>query len=346
MAEERGPGAEPLRTAGVSRLVVFAPNWLGDAVMALPAVADVQRAASGIQMTVAARPSIAPLFELVPGLAGVLSLDAGGPWWRDRSGPLRAGRFDAAVLLPNSFHSAFIAWRAGIRERWGYATDFRRWLLTRSVSTPMRVHQGAFYQHLTRSLGFASGSPAPSLDVSEQRRRSGTELLRSSGWDGTSPIVAFAPGAAYGGAKKWAAASFAAVASMLAREGIVPTLIGSAADAPAGQEMMEALPDSNAINLIGRTDLPSLAGVLVSSRGLVTNDSGAMHLASALGVPVTAIFGPTDDQATHPRGRAPHTVLTHDVWCRPCMLRECPLTHACMRGVTADSVAAAVRRHL
>lgn len=346
MAGERRAGGDPLRAAGVRRLIVLAPNWLGDAVMALPALADIQRAASGVQIAVAARPSIAPLFELVPGLSQVLSIDVRGPWWRDTSGPIRTTGFDAAILLPNSFHSALIARRAGIRERWGYATDFRRWLLTRSVPTPMRVHQAAFYQHLTKSLGFAAGPSAPSIDVSETQRKAGTDLLRSAGWDGQAAVVVFAPGAAYGSAKKWPAASFAAVASALARDGIVPALIGTATDAQAGREMMAKLSDATAIDLVGRTDLPSLAGVLASSRGLVTNDSGAMHLASALGVPVTAIFGPTDDQTTHPMGRAPHTVLTHEVWCRPCMLRECPLTHACMRGVTPDAVTTAVRRHL
>lgn len=340
MADQEFQGRDPLREAGVSRLVVFAPNWLGDAVMALPALADVRRASTAATIAVAARSSVAPLFRLVPGVAEVIPLDRHGPAWRDAGGPLRAGRFDAAILLPNSFHAAFTARRAGIRERWGYATDWRRWLLTRSAVRPATVHQAAYYQHLTRSLGFPPGPLMPCLDLSRQQRDAGAEFLRGAGWDGRASVVAIAAGAAYGGAKKWPARSFAAVATALARDGIVPVTIGTTADAQASRDVLTAAgPGTRMIDLTGRTDLPMLAAVLSVAQGLVTNDSGAMHLAAALGVPVTAIFGPTDETATHPIGRAPHAVLTHHVWCRPCMLRECPLNHACMRGVQADDVA-------
>ena len=149
-----------------------------------------------------------------------------------------------------------------------------------------------------------------------------------------------------GGAKRWPARSFAAVASALVSDdaaGIV--LVGSAGDVRAGTEVEESAAIAP-LNLIGRTDLPTLAGVLVSCRGLVTNDSGAMHLAAALGIGVTAMFGPTDERETSPLGSAPPVVLIHDVWCRPCMLRECPLLHRCMRGITVDDVLAAARRTL
>ena len=122
-------------------------------------------------------------------------------------------------------------------------------------------------------------------------------------------------------------------------------LIGSLADAPAGRECVEQIGRGVTIlNLIGATDLTTLAGVLSLCRGLISNDSGAMHLAAALGVPVTAMFGPTDETATRPLGRASSVVLTHRVWCRPCMLRECPLDHRCMLGISVDAVVAAARR--
>lgn len=336
---------DPLRDARVERLVVVAPNWLGDAVMALPALVDVLKASHGAAIAVAARPSVAPLFRLVHGLSDVIELDARGPAWRDGAGPLRGRGFDAALLLPNSFHAAWTVARAGIRQRWGYAADWRRPWLTRSIARPSRGHQAAYYQHLTCALGFNAGPLMPSLDLTDEQRAVGLELLRSVGWNGRSSIVVMAPGAAYGGAKKWPAASFGAVAAAMARDGVVPVLIGTAADADTGREVMAAAGDGvGVLNLIGRTDLPALAAVLSASRGLITNDSGAMHLAAAVGVPVTAVFGPTDETSTHPLGRAPHTVLTHDVWCRPCMLRECPLRHRCMRGVTPDAVIEAARR--
>jgi heptosyltransferase II len=337
-------GPDPLRDANVSRLVVFAPNWLGDAVMALPALADVQRARPGTAVTVAARPSVAPLFGLVAGVAEVIALDSRPSMWGGGSPALAQGRFDAALLMPNSFYVARIARSAGIRERWGYATQGRGWLLTRRVPPPSRLHQAAYYQHLTRSLGFAPGPLVPILDLLPAQRAVGAELLRSAGWDGRAPFVVFAPGAAYGGAKRWPAASFAAVATDLGRAGLTAVIIGSGDDARSGADMLAALDaDATAINLIGRTDLLALAGVLVASRGLITNDSGAMHLAAALGVPVTAVFGPTDEAATHPLGRAPARIMTHAVWCRPCMLRECPLDRRCMTGISPESVASAAR---
>jgi heptosyltransferase-2 len=171
------------------------------------------------------------------------------------------------------------------------------------------------------------------------------ELLTQAGWDRQAPLIALAPGAAYGGAKRWPAARFAAAAAMLAADGCVAVLIGTPADAPAGDECLEQIGRGvPIINLIGATDLTTLAGVLSLCGGLISNDSGAMHLAAALGVPVTAMFGPTDETATRPLGRASSVVLTHPVWCRPCMLRECPLDHRCMLGISADSVIAAARR--
>jgi heptosyltransferase-2 len=325
------------------RLVVVAPNWLGDAVMALPAIRDV-RAHAAAAIAVAARPAIAPLFTLVPGIDEVLEL---------RSAPaaverLRQGRFDGALLLPNSFQSAFTAWRAGIPERWGYRADGRALLLTHAIPRPAAVHQAVYYQRLVVSLGIPSGRLEPRLEAPLSARAAGGASLAAIGWDGRTPLVAMAPGAAYGGAKRWPAERFAALASALAQDGIETVLIGSAADAAAAGDVARAA-GRNVLSLVGRTDLPALAGVLASCRALVSNDSGAMHFAAALGVPVIAIFGPTNERETHPlaapHGRPP-AIHTRDVWCRPCMLRECPLVHRCMRGVTVDAVLPSVRSAL
>lgn len=321
----------------LNHLVIVAPNWLGDAVMALPAIADIRRACPDLTIAVSARPPIAPLFELVPGVNDVVAA------------PPPAGRsFDAALLLPNSFHSALAAWRAGIAQRWGYGTDLRGFLLTRAIRAPRpqdHLHQAAAYQRLVRELGYPSGPLQPQLTVPPRAREAAADLLVSAGWDRQRPLVALAPGAAYGGAKRWPPGSFAAVAERLARDGAAVVLVGSAADARAGQEV-ERASGAPLINLMGRTDLSTLAGVLVQCRALATNDSGAMHVAAALGVAVTAMFGPTDERETRPVGSADPAVLTHAVWCRPCMLRECPIGHGCMQGIAADDVLAAVRRTL
>jgi heptosyltransferase-2 len=328
------------------RLIVFAPNWLGDAVMALPAIEDVRRQAPGASISVAARPSIAPLFALVPGIRDVVVVDRHGAGWREGVRQLREGSFDAALLLPNSLHSALTAWRAGIPERWGYRAQGRAALLTRAVRAPAaRAHQALYYQRLTEALGFAPGPLEPCLDAPADAHRAAAELLASAGWNGRSTLVALAPGAAYGGAKRWPAASFAALAAALAGDDVASVLVGGGADAPAGAAVVAALEGrTRVVDLIGRTDLPSLAGVLAQCRALVSNDSGAMHFGAALGVPLVAIFGPTNERETRPTGRLEPIVLTHDVWCRPCMLRECPLTHRCMHGVTVETVLSAARR--
>jgi heptosyltransferase-2 len=258
----------------------------------------------------------------------------------------------AAILLPNSFRAAVAAARAGIPERWGYRTDWRGMLLTRAIDRPPAgIHQVDYYRHLVRALGFPNGPDAPRLEPSVAIRTAAADALEQAGWDGRMPLVALAPGAAFGGAKRWPPESFAALARALAGDGVRPVLIGSPADAPGGRAIQSALGDpALALDLIGKTDLPTLAGVLAAARMLVANDSGALHLAAAVGTPVTALFGPTDDRVTAPRPN--HTspsaavVLTHPVWCRPCGLRECPLDHACMRGIEVTAAVDAAMRVL
>jgi heptosyltransferase-2 len=167
--------------------------------------------------------------------------------------------------------------------------------------------------------------------------------------------VALAPGAAFGSSKRWPPSAFADLAAGLAEDGIGVVIVGAAADHGTALEVVQALAGRAPIlDLVGRTDIPTLAGVLLNSRALVANDSGALHLAAALGVSVSAVFGPTDERTNAPRPRESRAatrepraaVLTHPVWCRPCWLSECPLEHTCMRGIAAADVLAATRRML
>lgn len=303
-----------------------------------------RKAAPRAAITIVARPSVAPLFCLVPGI------DAAIEWPTDRSGRARALQalktrcFDAALLLPNSFQSALTAWRAGIPARWGYSADARSVLLTRSVRRPERVHQGAYYQYLVHELGVPNGPLEPRLEVSTTARDRAGQLLEASGWDGRTQLVAMAPGAAYGGAKRWPIESFVTLTAELVNDGMTVVVVGSRADAVVADDLMGVLVnmEGRVLNLSGRTDVPVLAGVLAKCRVLVTNDSGAMHVGAAVGTRVVAMFGPTDESCTHPLGST-HTILTSATWCRPCMLRECPLDHRCMRGIRVDVVLTAVR---
>jgi len=330
-------------------VLVLAPNWLGDAVMALPALADLRRHFSGSRLVVAARGGVADLLRMAHGIDEVVTISWRGSWLsrgplREDAVRLREAGASVAVLLPNSFASAWLATSAGIAERWGYAADLRTRLLTRAVSRPHgRRHQGEYYQHLVRELGCDTGPLAPELRVSDEHRDAARSLLLTHGWDGQSPLVSLAPGAAFGTAKQWLPSRVGTLIETLSVQGATCVLLGSGADAATTREIRRALSPSAAVrtvDLAGRTSLSALAAVLAESGACVSNDSGAMHVAAAVGTPVVAIFGPTIVEETRPLvapgGWA--RVVTSDAWCRPCMLRECPLDHRCMSGITVDMV--------
>jgi heptosyltransferase-2 len=330
----------------MQRLVIFAPNWVGDSVMAQPAIADLRRELAATSLIVLARPSVAPVFSMMPEVDEILPLEKRSVVGVDGDVRKALNSVNAALLFPNSLHAAVLAYRAGIPERWGYRTDCRSPLLTRAVERRSGIHQVRSFQQLVSALGFPSQEAVPALAVSAALREEGLTELRGSGWNGRDPLVALAPGAAYGSAKRWPAVSFAALASDLGADGIATILVGGPADRDVGATIVRSLgPSARVHDLIGQNDVRGMAGVLTHCRALVANDSGAMHLGAAIGVPVTVPFGPTDERLSRPIGPK-HAVLTHDVWCRPCMLRECPLDHRCMRGIGVAAVATAARRWL
>jgi heptosyltransferase-2 len=357
------------------RLVVRLPNWLGDVMMALPALAVVRQAFPDTFLALAASSSIAPVFEEGTPVRQqqLITVDKA-----TEAASLREGSFDTILLLTNSFRSAWIARRSGIPNRWGYAAGARGPLLTRTVRRPDKVHQSEFYVRLVGGLGIDVGSPkglrctsgegaadgppehlrvaqpfraaspgeATRLAVTDGTRLRTLRLFEQLGIAPGTPLVGFAPGAAYGHAKRWPPDRVARVIARLWQErGLRAVLVGAGGDRDAGRAIESSvLPDVNLVNLIGRTDLRLLMGVIHACRAFVSNDSGAMHLAAALGVPVIAIFGPTNERATAPLGD--HDVLRHPVFCRPCMLRECPIDHRCMKRITEEDVYSALTRRM
>jgi heptosyltransferase-2 len=326
----------------IARVVVRAPNWLGDAVMALPAMAAVRRTFPRSTLAVAAIPSIAPIFQEVTSAAPdeVLIVER-----RDEAKILGNGRFDLTILLPNSFRSAWVAKRAGIPHRWGASASGRRWLLTRPVRAAKgKIHQSARYLALMDALGISGTDDLPRISLTAPTADRARSFLAKHGIDPSTMLVGFAPGAAYGHAKRWPPPRVAEVIGRLNERGAMSVLVGTTDDRDAGREIESALPAGTRVaNLMGRTDLRVLAGILERCQVFVSNDSGAMHLAAALGVPVVAIFGPTDERVTAPLGN--HDILLEQVFCRPCMLRDCPIDHRCMKRVSVDRVftAAATR---
>jgi heptosyltransferase-2 len=331
------------------RVLVRAPNWLGDAVLALPAMAAIRRHFPGAHLAVAGPAPVAAVFREVTAAQPDQVIEAPA----DRRGAqamIRAGRFDLGILLPNSFQSAWDLRRAGVPDRWGYATSGRGLLLTRR-SEPERTrgvrHHADYFRALVLGLGIAVDERPPQVTASPTTRAQADALLAQLRVSPNAAIVGLAPGAAYGEAKQWPPDRAAALAARLVRERDVTCLVlGAAHDRPAAREMESWLrahaPETLArvIDLTGRTSVSGLVGVTERCRVVVSNDSGAMHVAAAVGRPVIAIFGPTDERSTRPVGG--HAVLTAPVFCRPCMLRDCPIDHRCMKRITIDQVFDAV----
>lgn len=335
----------PLRT-----LTVIAPSWLGDAVMCLPALAQVRAAHPECSVTVLARHSVAPVFSMV-GLGLQVRMLPAPPSLRLEARPARA---DALLVFPNSFYSALLARRVAARRRIGYARDRRGWLLRPAIAVPepgsIPRHESFYYLELARRAGLIAALPAdsaPELRVPLVPEAESVRLWRQRLGAGT--LVAIHAGAASHTAKRWLPERFAEVAAALAGDGAQVVLIGSEAERELARtvRMLAARP-FQIKNLAGETTLPSLAALLRAVDLVVANDSGPMHLAAAVGTPVLALFGPTDDKATYPLA-APGTLRllkVPGIECSPCKLADCPIDHRCMTRLTVAEVLAAARQML
>jgi heptosyltransferase II len=346
----------------MTRVVVRAPNWLGDIVMAMPAIAAVRAAHPGAHLAVAAPAPFADVCAAVPGVDAVVPLRGSGlRAIGAHAEALAEGAFDLAILFTNSFASALAASRAGIAERWGYRRDWRGRLLTRAIPPrprrrgaaagaapgPAGPHHSAYYLRLVAALGMTPvEAPGLLVPAAAGVERAAALLVEAGVADGVR-LVGFAPGAAYGSAKRWPPERVAGAIAGVTRHGARAVLFGAAADREIARAIQSALDPAvraSVVDLVGRTDVATLMAMLARCAVVVANDSGAMHVASAVGRPVVAIFGPTDERATAPMG--PHTLVRHDVFCRPCLLRACPIDHRCLRRIDAADVIEAVARHL
>ena len=311
-----------------SNILVRATNWVGDAVMCLPALRSIRRRFPKARIAILAKPSVADLYATESSVDEVIRYETRSP--REMARSLRGRGFDCAILLQNAFEAAWMAWLARIPHRIGYDRDGRRFLLTRAVPVPKRGeiprHERFYYLELLRRAGLIEILPAsPTIRLEAPAQ----EKIKTIG---------VSPGAAYGNAKRWLPERFAEAAGSLARaRGASVALFGSAAERPACEQIAALLNGHRVENHAGRTTLAQFIDLAARCELFLTNDSGAMHIASALGVPTVAIFGATDDLATGPTGPNAR-VVRQPVECSPCLLRECPIDHRCMRRVTADRV--------
>jgi heptosyltransferase-2 len=339
-------------------ILIRAANWIGDAIMSLPALRAVRRRFPDAEITVCAKPWVSALYEGERSIDRVIAIEgaSGAKDWtakRDLIRRLRRGNFDLAILFPNSFESAAVVQLAGVKRIIGYARDGRSLLLTDAIAVPKRgeipAHERFYYLELLRRAGLIEKSLIETLtelaqiyldDVGELHAN-GEKLFQTLGVK--LPVIGVSPGAAYGSAKRWLPERFAESAARLAAEfGGSVSVFGSAAEQAMCGEVARA---ANGRNLAGATTLREFIEMTAACRVFLANDSGAMHIASAVGVPSVTVFGPTDETATGPLGPSARLVR-EPVDCAPCLLRECPIDHRCMTRVTADRVVQAARELL
>ena len=363
------------------RILVRGVNWLGDAVMTTPAVLRLREYFPAAHITLLTPAKLQELWTGHPAVDETIAFAAGEGLWSIAQ-KLRAGRFDLALVLPNSPRSALETWLARIPQRIGYARPWRNAFLTRTIPSrpgavkmrkrtpeeirtliassgsadgdrvpviPASAHQLHEYLHLVAALGASAEPLAPHLAVSPAELAAVRTKFGLA--TGPLPLAGLNPGAEYGPAKRWPAERFIAAAlAVSAQTPCTWMVFGGNNDSATAETIESALRTAKlaVVNLAGRTNLRELMAALKLCRVLLTNDTGPMHVAAALGTPVVAPFGSTSPELTGPGlpGDPRHRLLKADAVCSPCFLRECPIDFRCLLGIGAERVAAAVIERL
>jgi heptosyltransferase II len=336
-----------------ARMLIRGTNWIGDAVMSEPALSAIRQAFPKADITLLVKPAIAELFQQHPAIDHLLVYEhrgrharLSGKW--ALGSELRRGRFDVAILFQNAFEAALLAFLAGIPRRYGYGTDGRAFLLSDAITAPNRTalaHQTQYYLDLLRPLGITPLPAAPRLFVSDSEEERMTQRLMEARIQATERLIGINPGSTYGSAKRWLPERFAQAADRMVEQfGGRVVIVGAAGEEALGQAIAEKML-SKPVVLSGRTSIRELMSIIKRCRLFITNDTGPMHIAAAFGVPVVAIFGSTDFRTTSPFGET-HQIVRQPVECSPCLLRECPIDHRCMTGVTVEHVCEAAAKQL
>ena len=335
----------------INSIVVRGTNWIGDAIMTIPALRELSRIFPNAEIVLHTRKWAEGIFGDADFLDWMITYDQSTSKFKDTIGQahtLRLQNFDLAILLPNSFESALTAWLARIPKRIGYNKDLRGLLLTDPVAVPEwkeKRHEVFYFLNLIaevekRFLGTETvlrNEPDSSLQISEERRFDARRFLIKAGVDPAKKVIAFGAGSTNSRAKRWGVERYAELADKLQSELEAEViLVGSADEVEIAAEVRQ-LSKKPPIDITGKTGLVEAAALLSVVDLLVSNDMGLAHLAPAIGTKTVVIFGPTNPVTTRPfSGNA--TVIRNAVECSPCMLRDCPIDHRCMTRISAEEV--------
>lgn len=336
-----------LATNDIRRIMVRSTNWIGDAVMTTPAMGVLRRYFPDAEIVVVANPLVSQLFTHHPYCDRVLVYDKKGKHKGLRgllgfAAELRAERFDLAILLQNAVEAAILATLARIPRRAGYRTDGRGLLLNHGVSigeAERQLHHTDYYVRMLERVGISGEAGGLLLQCSDEEQSKARVRLGEETW------IAINPGAAYGSAKRWIPQRFAEVGDRLAEiYGVKILLTGGPGEVEIGRDIEQAM-NCRPLNMIGKTGVREMMALLSRCRLMITNDSGPMHVAAAFGVPLVAVFGPTDHTTTSPLSDNA-SMVRKAVDCAPCLLRQCPTDHRCMEAIEVEDVLAAARELL
>lgn len=360
--------------ADTERILIRGVNWIGDAVLTIPAIKAVRHACPGAHIGLLVKPWVADIFKKNSDIDEIILYEKKHESLRGKfllAKELRRKKFDKAILLQNAFDAALITWLAGIPEKTGYKRDGRGFLLTTAIpvsNETLKKHQVYYYLDLLKVVGINAVETQPYIRLTDEERDEARNIINKSIIaHNRSPLIGINPGAAYGSAKRWAPESFAEVINNIIKEldGRV-IIFGGPSEVEIADEIIKILGIQNSefriqdttnlsrvtdhasrlLNMAGRTDIRRLASLISECDAFITNDSGPMHMASALFVPTVALFGSTDSTTTGPYGKG-HKIVTRDISCAPCLERECPEGHLkCMMEITGNDVLSALKEVL
>lgn len=331
------------------KILVRGTNWVGDAVMTIPALRELRRIFPDAELTLYTRTWAEGIFRDAALFDEILTFDKTKSKIKDalaQAKELKQHEFDLAVLFPNSFETALVAKMAKIPRRFGYSKEGRSFLLTDSVEIPAwkeTRHEVFYYLNLVAAIEkeyFAretdlENEPRIDLTVSDERRGEARKILEENGVDLARKTVALGVGSTNSRAKRWQAESYAKLNDLLQNELNANVLLIGAKDEIEISEEVFAKSEKKPIILTGKTNLAEAVAVLSEIDLLVSNDMGLAHIAPAVGTKTIVIFGPTNEKTTQPIGSE---IIRKKVDCAPCMLRDCPIDHRCLTRISAEEV--------